>query len=217
VRRVEPLTPDLAGETLDELASDFRISAVKIGMLATAEMVRCVAEFLDEASIEHSVLDPVLASSSGTPLLSEDGVVTLRELLLPRCTVVTPNLGEAAMLTGLSVETVEEMKAAAHRLHHLGSRNVVVTGGHLREPVDVLSSKLGAEAVQREFPSEHIYSKSTHGTGCAFSSALAANLALGVPIQEAVARSQRYVREAIAQGVPVGHGTGPINRFPKLT
>jgi hydroxymethylpyrimidine/phosphomethylpyrimidine kinase len=149
-------------------------------------------------------------------LLDSDGFSSLRELLLPLCTVITPNIDEAAALTGNQVVDLQGAKAAAARLHELGAANVVVTGGHLASPVDLLSTKLADGSVrQQEFPSEHLESRSTHGTGCAFSSSLAANLARGCDLPEAVRRAQAYVLDAIRSAPALGHGIGPLDHFPR--
>src|SRR4051812_2204245 len=177
VRKVEPVAARLVTETLRELSSDFTISAVRIGMLGSAELVEVVAIFLKSAKIPFVVLDPIIRSSSGAPLLDAKGVQVMIKSLLPLATVVTPNVDEAGAMTGIKVTNRAEMKAAANKLHELGSKNVVITGGHLEKAVDLLSMTNGkAGATQEEFGSERIKTTSTHGTGCAFATALAANL-----------------------------------------
>ncbi len=213
VKRVHALPGELIKQTLEELAADFVPAAVRIGMLGSAEVAGVVAEFLDSSRLPNIVLDPILRSSSGADLLESGGIQVLRERLLPVATVLTPNLAEAAVLTGLEVGDLADMKLAARRLHELGARQVVITGGHLAHPVDLLSVQLGKEVRQEEFPGQRLVSRSTHGTGCAFASALACNLALGHSLAEATRRSGEYVRQAIAHAYPLGKGIGPVNHL----
>jgi hydroxymethylpyrimidine/phosphomethylpyrimidine kinase len=208
VKAVAPVPANLVAETLAELAGDLSPAAIRVGMLGSAGVAQEVAGFLKTQSCPL-VLDPVLRSSSGAELLDAEGVAVLSTQLLPLATVITPNLAEAAALTGLEVGSLEQMKAAAARLHDAGARNVVITGGHLAAPVDLLSE--GGRLT--EFPGERIESRSTHGTGCAFATALAANLARGRSLAESVARAQAYVRAAIAAAYSLGRGTGPINHL----
>jgi hydroxymethylpyrimidine/phosphomethylpyrimidine kinase len=214
VRRVHPLAPELVREVLSELAADMPLSAVHIGMLGSAAVAREVAAFLKAARLPNVVLDPVLRSSSGAPLLEDEGVQILRCSLLPLATVATPNLAEAAALTECPVSDLREMRAAATRLHGMGVKNVVITGGHLPQPVDVLSSDGGRRV--EEFPAERVHSQSTHGTGCAFSTALACSLACGMALSDAVMRAGEYVRQAIARAHPLGRGHGPIHHLFEL-
>lgn len=213
VRRVEPVSAKVVSETLWELASDMNFDAVKIGMLATAPVVDAVALFLRRVREPHVVLDPILRSSSGAELLDQEGRLRLSKRLLRLATVITPNLAEAAALSGLQVTSVAEMKSACERLHRMGAQNVVITGGHLAKPVDVLSMASASGARQFEFASKRVRSAYTHGTGCAFSSALACNLALGRTLRQSVGQAQQYVFEAIRNAYPVGDGGGPVNHF----
>jgi len=209
VRRVQALPEGLVRDTLCELVSDLDIAAVKVGMLGSAEVAQAVAEFLGEQRLPNIVLDPIVRASSGADLLGPGGLKVVRERLLRVCTVVTPNLAEAAALTEMGVRNLEEMRAAGKRLLEMGAENVVVTGGHLAEPTDLLLMRSGDEA----FPGEHIESRSTHGTGCAFSTALACNLALGRPVRDSVGAAKNYVAEAIRRAYPVGKGVGPLNHL----
>jgi hydroxymethylpyrimidine kinase/phosphomethylpyrimidine kinase len=210
VKSVQPVAPGLVLDTLECLVADIDIAAVRIGMLGSAEVARKVADFLSWRRLPNVVLDPVVLSSSGASLLlGSEGLSIIRERLLPVCAVVTPNLYEAAVLTGLPVTSLAEMEVAAARLRELGAANVVVTGGHLAEPTDVLSTEVGVE----HFRADHIQSRSTHGTGCAFATALACNLANGGSVREAVFAAKHYVREAIEKAYPVGKGTGPLNHL----
>jgi hydroxymethylpyrimidine/phosphomethylpyrimidine kinase len=217
VRKVEPVAARLVTETLRELSSDFNIGAVRIGMLGSAELVEVVGIFLKSAKIPHVVLDPIIRSSSGAPLLDPKGVQTMIKTLLSLSEVITPNVDEAGAMTGIKVTGKPEMKAAANKLHELGARNVVVTGGHLDKAVDLLSMSNGKGApTQEEFGSERIKTTSTHGTGCAFATALAANLAQGKQLYDAVVLAKTYVRTAIARAHALGKGNGPVNHLYRL-
>jgi hydroxymethylpyrimidine/phosphomethylpyrimidine kinase len=220
VRRVVGADPGMITDTLEELASDMRISGVHIGMLATAKVARAVAEFLGNRSgkdeLQNVVLDPIIRSSSGAELLDAPGVRVLIEKLLPLSEVVTPNVDEAAALTGLKVTSLEEMKVAAVKLHEMGAKAVVVTGGHLDKAIDLLSFTTKSGTAQEVFKAERQRSNSTHGTGCAFSTALACHLAMGRGIAEATLLAKTYVTAAIAAGHPLGRGTGPVNHLYRM-
>ena len=213
VRRVAPVDAAIITETLEELAADFAIEAVHIGMLGTEKVAKAVAEFLAKAGLPHIVLDPILKSSSGADLLDPAGTRILIEKLIPIAELVTPNQDEAAALTGFPVTNLAEMREAAGRLHSLGAANVVVTGGHLDKAIDLLSFKTGRGLEMETFKAERQRSNSTHGTGCAFATALACHLAHGRGLPEAVLLSKAYVSAAIANAYPVGHGIGPVHHL----
>jgi hydroxymethylpyrimidine/phosphomethylpyrimidine kinase len=223
VRRVEALDPALITETLQELTADMPIAAVHIGMLGPAKVVRAVADFLAQRTAKagvlkfpNVVLDPILKSSSGAELLETAGIKLLVEKLIPLADVITPNVDEAALLTGLKVTDLDEMRSAANKLHEMGSRALVITGGHLDKAIDLLSftSKRGIE--QEVFKAERQRSNSTHGTGCAFSTAMACHLALDRGLPEAALLAKTYVTAAIAAGHPLGRGTGPVHHLYRM-
>ncbi len=209
VRRVEAVRGETVTEILAELATDLEMAAIRIGMLGSGPVAKAVAAFLEHRKPRNVVLDPVLRSSSGAELLDPAGLEVLRNRLLPVADVVTPNVDEAAALAGVEVADLAGMRSAATRLQEMGARAVVVTGGHLREPVDLLCYG----GVEREYPGLKIESESTHGTGCAFATAIACRLATGVTLTEAVELAKRYVAEGIASAIAVGRGNGPINHF----
>ena len=214
VRSVHPVSGAIVARTLEELAADLPIAAVKIGMLGSGDVVGAVVAFLKRAKPRHVVLDPILKSSSGARLLAPAAIAKLKRELLPLCSVVTPNLDEAGVLTGVRMKGTTSMIDAAGRIHDLGVPAVVVTGGHLADPVDVLSLAAWRDrgfADALEIRGSKVRSRSTHGTGCAYSSALAANLALGKDLVEAADLAKRYVASAIATAQPLGHGNGPLN------
>jgi hydroxymethylpyrimidine/phosphomethylpyrimidine kinase len=216
VRRVEPVNSELVAETLKELASDVEIAAVHIGMLGSGKVVRAVADFLAKEKFPEVVLDPILKSSSGANLVDAPGARILVDRLLPLATVVTPNVDEASALTGLAVTNPDQMRAAATKLHAMGAAAVVITGGHLEKAIDLLSftTKRGVE--QEVFKSERQRSNSTHGTGCAFATAMTCHLALGRGLPEAVLLAKAYVTAAIANAHPLGHGIGPVHHLYRM-
>jgi hydroxymethylpyrimidine/phosphomethylpyrimidine kinase len=231
VRRVEAVEPSLVTETLEELAKDLEIAAVHIGMLGSGKVVKAVADFLSgrlvrqsasaesrqkPASLPNIVLDPILKSSSGANLLDPAAVGILIERLIPLSDVVTPNIDEAAALTGAEVKDLDDMRAACQRLHELGARAVVITGGHLDKAIDLLSFSTKRGIEQEVFKAERQRSNSTHGTGCAFATAMACHLALGRGLAEAALLAKTYVTAAISYGHDLGRGTGPMHHLYRL-
>jgi hydroxymethylpyrimidine/phosphomethylpyrimidine kinase len=231
VSRVEAVDPVLVTDILEELSSDLVIAAVRIGMLGSGKVVKAVADFLSatgrqtgrsgkrqsKARLPNIVLDPVLKSSSGTDLLDATGTRLLIERLIPLADVVTPNVDEALAITGVKVVELDEMKAAAAKLHELGAPAVVITGGHLDKAIDLLSftSKHGTE--QEIFKAERQRSNSTHGTGCAFATAMACHLALDRGLAEATLLAKTYVTAAISNAHPLGRGTGPVHHLYRMS
>ena len=221
VTEVQPVAAKLVKETLRELAEDFEIAGIRIGMLGSTEVVEAVADFLKSSNVRNIVLDPIFKSSSGAALLEEKGIGRLRDLLLPLATVITPNVDEAKTLSGLPVGTVAQMKQAAAKLHELGARRVVVTGGDINgssveKAIDLLSIRENGHTEQTQFTSDRLRTNSTHGTGCAFASALAANLALGKALPDAVVLAKAYVKKAMSSARPLGKGNGPLNHLYRL-
>ncbi len=224
VRRVEGVDPKIIAETLQELVSDFAVEAIHIGMLGNERVVAVVADFLGQAStgkarLPHVVLDPILKSSSGADLLDAAGTRLLIERLVPLAELITPNLDEASVLTGMAVTNLDQMREAAARLHSLGAVNVVITGGDLskgEKAIDLLSFTTAQGTQQEVFKADRQRSNSTHGTGCAFATALACHLANGRGLPEAVLLSKAYVSAAIANAHPLGHGVGPLHHLYRM-
>jgi hydroxymethylpyrimidine/phosphomethylpyrimidine kinase len=216
VEDVLPVPPEFVLAQMRAVASDLDVKAIKIGMLATGPIIEAVADGLKEFPGVPVVLDPVMASHSGDPLLDEDAVGTLKSVLMPAATLVTPNLYEAAMLLGeAKAHTVEQMAAQAHRLRDLGAKAVLVKGGHLDgEAIDLL---LDASGEQRLEAPRHV-TRNTHGTGCTLSSAIAAGLAKGEPLEKAVRDAKVYITAAIiaADELNIGEGRGPVHHFHAL-
>jgi hydroxymethylpyrimidine/phosphomethylpyrimidine kinase len=216
VRRVEAVSAGVVSETLHELDNDMTIAAVHIGMLGSGKVARVVTDFVEKAGLGNIVLDPVMKSSSGSAMIDDSGVRILVEQLLPLATVVTPNVDEAAALTGLAVTNLDQMRVAATKLHAMGAASVVVTGGHLEKAIDLLSF-VSARGVQQEvFKSDRQQSNSTHGTGCAFATAMSCHLARGRGLPEAVLLAKAYVAAAIANAHPLGHGIGPVHHLYRM-
>jgi hydroxymethylpyrimidine/phosphomethylpyrimidine kinase len=211
--QIYPVDVNILRACIRSIFTESKVKAIKIGMLAIRANAEAVLEMLDEHPSLPVVLDPLVRAAGGIDLKDRSCVEFVRDHLLPRATVITPNLPEAAALTGLKVEDVEDMKSAARKLIELGARAVVVTGGHLERPVDVFadsSSNLRILAGDRIKP-ENIY-----GAACTFSSALAACLALGHRLDEAIILAKAYVTETIRRAYPVGDGRVPLNQLYRL-
>jgi hydroxymethylpyrimidine/phosphomethylpyrimidine kinase len=216
VRRTQALNPEFLAETLACLSSDINITGVKIGMLATAQIVRVVSRFLADSPIprHHIVLDPIIRSSSGRTLLDAGGLDRLRNELLPIVGWTTPNLDELAALARVDVSGRESISSAAQSLASgYPGLNVLVTGGHLDPPDDYL---LTADGASQWFPGRKIETTATHGTGCTFSSALLCQLVAGSSPAEAVAGAKQYVRTAMEHAYPIGKGRGPLHHLYQL-
>lgn len=195
---------------LESLADDVHIAAVKIGMLGNRSNAAVVAEFLDKGHFTHVVLDPVIQpSADGPDLLDAAGVKYLGEELMRRASLVTPNLAEASLLSGFEIKDVAGMEAAARKLVQRGAPAVVIKGGHMDKAVDVLFD--GTEVLI--FGGDHVKTENTHGSGCTFASAIAAQLAGGRPLREAVVLAKAYVTKAIENSFGIGKGPGPLDHF----
>ena len=197
---------------LDILEKDCEIAGVKIGMLGNRGNAVAVGEFLDAHKFAQVVHDPVMKSSSGTELLDAGGVKYIATELLKRANVITPNVPEAEVLTGLEIKDVAAMEAAARKLVEMGARAVIVKGGHMERAVDVVFD--GNEMVQ--LGGDKVKTENTHGTGCTFASALLAQLAAGRGLIEAATLAKAYVTKAIEKGYAVGKGRVPLDHFYRL-
>lgn len=216
VKKVSAVNPETVTITLEELARDLDIAAVKIGMLGSGKVVRAVIDFLSRNKPPKVVLDPVLKSTSGRDLVDASGAKLMAEKLLSLSELITPNVEEASALTGLPVTGPEQMKHAAVKLHRMGAPNVVVTGGHLEQAIDFLSFSSRGNFEQQLFKAERQRSSSTHGTGCAFSTAIACHLACGRGVPEAVLLAKAYVTAAISKAQAIGRGIGPVDHLYRL-
>ena len=208
---IQEILPKIVHDQIICLFDDIKIHAVKIGMVSSIELIQTIATALTTVESPPIVLDPVMISKSGYRLLNQDAQDALTHYLFPLAEVVTPNIYEAEALVGRKIATVEDMKQAALDILSLGAKKVVVKGGHLKEDraTDILSDGLEFKALK----SHWVKTKNTHGTGCTFSSAIAANMALGKSFFEAVTLSKAYVTGAIEHSLSIGHGHGPTHHF----
>ncbi|MBM4319002.1 MAG: bifunctional hydroxymethylpyrimidine kinase/phosphomethylpyrimidine kinase [Deltaproteobacteria bacterium] len=213
VRAVFDLPVAVVLAQLDAVQDDFTVDAAKTGMLGSAELVAALAGQLRRRPVPWLVVDPVMVSSSGHRLLAEDAVAALRTLLLPLASVATPNLSEAEVLAGHPIRDRDEAEQAARAIHALGARAVLIKGGHRVSAGGQAEDLLYDGREVTLFAAPHIVTRSTHGTGCTLSAALAARLAQGEPLPEAVQAAKDYVTGAIRHGLPLGHGRGPTDHF----
>jgi hydroxymethylpyrimidine/phosphomethylpyrimidine kinase len=215
VSGIHPVPPDFAAAQIAAVLEDIGADAVKIGMLYSVELIRAVAEQLQKFNARNIVLDPVMVAQSGDRLLRDDAVGAITEYLMPLADVVTPNIPEAEVLVGRGIRSVEDMRQAARDLGRFGSRSILVKGGH-REEDD--SSDLLYVCREDRFvtlTTERVSSRNTHGTGCTLSSAIAAGLARGEALEDAVAHAKEYISRAIRAGADytLGQGHGPVHHF----
>ncbi|MFT9849330.1 bifunctional hydroxymethylpyrimidine kinase/phosphomethylpyrimidine kinase [Aneurinibacillus sp. REN35] len=216
VHGVHPIPPAFIAQQMDAVLSDIGTDAVKTGMIFDSEIIQMVADKLKEYNVPNYVLDPVMIAKGGAPLLLEEAVQAVKEYLLPIATVVTPNLPEAEVLTGLrEITTKEQMKEAARMLHGWGAQHVVVKGGHGTGEIvtDILYD--GHEFIELE--AERFYTEHTHGTGCTFAAAITAGLAAKKPVREAVEQAKQFITAAISNPLGIGHGHGPTNHWAYRT
>jgi len=198
---------------LDTVARDLALDAIKTGMLSNPAIIHAVSGYLASLGVEKLVVDPVMVAKGGAALLRKEAEAELVQKLLPLACVVTPNLSEAEILASMPIHNLEDMEQAARRIHAKGPRHVVIKGGHLEgPPVDVFFDGQGFQY----FGGERIETKSLHGTGCTFASAIAAELAQGVEVAEAVRHAKAYITTAIRLAEPIGQGFGPTHHFGDL-
>lgn len=212
VTRVDALSPQAVVAQIEAVAQDMEVRATKTGMLLNQEIIAAVAEQVEIWGLTNLVVDPVMVSRTGAQLIDDDAVATLRERLIPKAAIVTPNRYEAQMLSGLEIHTLEDMQTAAQRIYDLGPAAVVVKGGgmsdHLRG-VDVWFDGKTLETVT----TVTVDTTNTHGTGCTLSAAIAANLVLGHTSPMALKLAKDYVTEALKHALSIGQGTGPVGHF----
>jgi hydroxymethylpyrimidine/phosphomethylpyrimidine kinase len=208
VQGVYDLPPEFVGRQIDSVLEDIEIDAAKTGMLSSAAIVEVVAEKVKAHAIRRLVVDPVMVAKGGAPLLQPDAVNALIERLLPLALVLTPNVPEAEALWGQRIVGLDEMREAARHIHDLGPRYVVLKGGHLQDcAIDILFDG----TTFTELDAERIDTPHTHGTGCVFSAAIAAGLAKGSPVPDAIAAAKQFITAAIRHGFPLGKGVGPTD------
>ena len=209
---VEELSRNIIKEQMKAVFEDIMPKAVKIGMVSSPEIILEIVDNLKKYKPETIVVDPVMISKSGYSLLRPEAKENLIKYLIPIAYLITPNVPEAEEITGMKIETVEDMKKAGNIILNMGPKYVLMKGGHLEgDCVDVLIGKDMFEV----FKGERINRKNTHGTGCTISSAITSHLALGYDIKEAVRLSKEYITEAIRYSFDIGHGVGPVHHFYK--
>lgn len=208
VTGIMEVSPEFIGQQLDAVFTDIRPDAVKIGMVSSAALIEQIADKLRQYEAKKIVVDPVMVSTSGSRLISEEAVTTLKDRLLPLATVITPNIPEAEVLLGKKIGTVQEMEEAARKIHDCYGVAVLCKGGHsLNDANDYLCTDVGG----RWFYGERINNPNTHGTGCTLSSAIASNLAKGFTLEEAVEGAKEYISGALKDMLDLGKGSGPLN------
>ncbi|MEM4636865.1 MAG: bifunctional hydroxymethylpyrimidine kinase/phosphomethylpyrimidine kinase, partial [Nitrososphaerota archaeon] len=213
VTMIHDVPVEMVREQIRVVVEDIGVDAVKTGMLHTAEIISTVVEELEKIDTPI-VVDPVMIAKSGARLLREEAMKTLIEKLIPIATIVTPNAREAEALSGIKIENLEDQKKAARLIADLGPRSVVVKGGHINS--SIVSDVLYYDGEFRVYSGERVETRNTHGTGCTFASAIAAQLAKGYDIPNAVKTAKRFVTDAIKYGLPIGGGHGPVNPTGKI-
>jgi hydroxymethylpyrimidine/phosphomethylpyrimidine kinase len=214
VNGFEALSADLVTAQIEAVVSDIGVHAAKTGMLANAAIVEAVAAAVEALEIPLLVVDPVMIAKSGDRLIDEDAVATMRSELLRRAFVVTPNIPEAEAIAGMTIRSDKDRQEAARRMVKLGASAVIIKGGHLRLPM--IQDLLYDGHRFAEFKAPRIEGRSTHGTGCTFAAAIAAQLALGTALADAVPLAQEYVAGAMRAGPDIGRGHAPLHHFWRL-
>jgi len=211
VSSVFHLPSDIIKAQLDAIFSDIPVTTIKTGMLATAEIISTVSKSLAAQNIEHLVVDPVMVAKGGHVLLEEKAISSLKSEICPQAFLITPNIYEAEILSGLTITTLADVRAAAKIIHQLGCRHVLIKGGHLQEQPG--TDLLYDGRFFRMYKGEYIQTQNTHGTGCTLASAIAAHLAKGKPIADAIEAAKAYTTEAIRHSFTLGKGHGPTDHF----
>lgn len=209
----QDIAPEIIRGQIDAIFTDIPVSAVKIGMVSQIETINVIADKLEQYRPNNIVVDPVMISKSGFDLMQPEAKETLIKRLLPLAYVVTPNLPEAEVITGLKIADLPAMEQAARAIHAMGAKNVLIKGGHLEN--DATDLLFDGEKITL-FHSGRIATKNTHGTGCTLSSCIAANLAKGKSAEESVRTAKDYITTAIAHALDIGKGVGPTNHFYEL-
>ena len=212
VQAAYDLPAEIITAQIDAVAEDFFIHAVKTGMLSSASIIDTVADGIERHKLCPVVVDPVMVATSGDQLLNPNAVGALKTRMLSLADLLTPNIHEAEVLAGFPVATLDDARRAAEAILSLGPKAVLVKGGHLKGEVDAVDVLVDS-AGETLFRAERIHTKNTHGTGCTFASAIAANLAKGHDLRDAIQRAKAYLTEAIRHSLSIGQGHGPVNHF----
>jgi len=210
VKSVQELPAQMVRDQMEAVFNDFEVEAAKTGMLSNSEIIEAVAECIKKFKLKNLVVDPVMVAKSGDHLLKPEAINDLKNKIFPLALVVTPNLKETEVLTGLKIPSVEDMKEAALRIANMGPKAVVIKGGHLEgKPIDVFYD---GENFQ-ELVAPRIMTTNNHGSGCTFSAAICGFLTLGLDLYSAVISAKEYITQALKASYQVGHGHGPVNQF----
>lgn len=213
VLAIEELSSEIIEKQIEAIFEDIEVDAVKIGMLFNDRIIDSVEKTLKKFSAKNIVLDPVMISKSGCYLLEESAINRLKKFL-PMATIITPNIPEAEALSGIKIETVEDMIESAFKIQKMGVKNILIKGGHLdSDCTDILVKE---DKTILKFFSPRKNTKNTHGTGCTLSSAIATHLAKGYSLEESISKSKEYISLAIDNSFSVGHGVGPVGHFVSL-
>ena len=217
VIEVADLSPGIVKNQIDAVYEDIVSDAVKIGMLSSSAIMEAVAEKLDQYKPGNVVIDPVMYAKNGAPLMESSSVDTLIKVILPRADLLTPNIPEAEKIAGISINSGADIEKAAEIILKMGCRHVLIKGGHAQNHGSAEAEDLLHDGTRiARFSSPRVQTRNTHGTGCTLSSAIAANLALGYSMPEAVEISKAYVTAAIEHAIPLGKGHGPVHHFYNL-
>lgn len=211
VDAVEVLSPEIVAAQIKSVTNDMPVAAAKTGMLANAAIIEVVVKTIKGVGLQKLVVDPVMVAKGGHRLLAEEAEAAMRTVLLPMAYVITPNLPEAEVLTGMHIATLDDMKSAAEKLHSMGAQNVLLKGGHLpsEDAVDFLFDGKNFHKLQ----ARRVKTSSTHGTGCTLSAAITAYLALGEELPDACSKAKDYLTNALRHAPALGHGHGPVGHF----
>ena len=210
---IQDISPDMIEKQIDAIFEDIEVDAVKIGMLSNALCMEAVARKLEEYKPKNIVIDPVMYAKNGSPLMEPNSINTLIKVILPYADILTPNIPEAEKISNIKIGNYEDMERAAKIIYEMGSKNVLLKGGHaIGDPIDILYD--GRDF--HYYKSKRIDTKNTHGTGCTFSSAIASNLALGMGVPAAVEKAKKYITTAIEHSLDIGKGHGPTHHFYDL-
>lgn len=212
VLAIQDITPDIIEQQMIAVFEDIDVHAVKVGMLSSSESMQAVSKSLKQYRPQYTVIDPVMVAKGGCALMQPDALSTLINDIIPLSYILTPNIPEAETITGMQIQTEDDCKKAAIEIHRMGAAHVLIKGGHLSEKQDATDLLYDGNVFQ-SFTVKRIATKNTHGTGCTFSSAIAANLALGYPLSTAVANAKNYVTMAISHALEIGKGHGPTHHL----
>jgi hydroxymethylpyrimidine/phosphomethylpyrimidine kinase len=212
VHGVYPMTAEAVSQQIKAIGEDMGTDAIKTGMLFNAEIIEAVSEHLVRYQWKNVVVDPVMIAKGGASLLQQEAISALKKYLLPRALVITPNIPEAEVLTGMSIRTAQDKREAAMRLFDLGVKNIVLKGGHDEDPSESVDLLFDGKEFYT-FSSKRISTKNTHGTGCTFSAAITAWLAKGLSVLEAVTKAKEFIQAAIEEEIEIGQGHGPTNHW----